>query len=533
MLRAGFARVDLTVFDPDMALFGWGDDRNRPTAVTLPLHARALVVEDERSHRRVAVLIGELGIVSESVRAGVVRELARLPLQLDADAVLLSVTHTHSGPSGYSTDLLTRLAGPGFSQRVYDAIVARFVAALADACAKLEPARLWLHEGEIPLSEPVAFNRSVAAYNRNADVNPVSPECSDEAVDRRMRVLRVDARDGRPLGMLAWFGVHGTSVHAGHQAVHADNKGYAARMLEHAIADQGASEFVAAFAQAPCGDVTPNYRMCSRRGLLIGRYDDDDESARFNGMIQARHAQRVWASAPTEGVELCGPVAAAFHSEDMFASVVEPRYHAGEPSTAPPITQPAMLGLPFTFGTDEGPGPLRMLRPLLPPLLAAHKLARWLLGPHVGDKLPLLSLADASTRSLGYQVAAALALPFVPARARPDYRRSFMSAHGASEWVPRHLPFQLLRIGTLTIAGFAPEATTQAGRRIERALLERDPSAQVIALPYANAYCGYLATPEEYDAHSYEGAFTLYGRASLAAVITNLVRLQRAIEYTP
>jgi neutral ceramidase len=528
-LRAGLARVDITVFEPEMALFGWGDDRNLPSGVTLPLHARALVLEQADTGKRVALVIAELGMVSESVRAAVVSKLARLPLKLDGDAVLLAATHTHSGPSGYSTYLLPSLAGPGFSQRIHDAIVERLVAALSQACARLEGARMWLHEQVIPISEPIAFNRSVAAYNRNVDVTPVSPERSDEAVDRRMRVLRIDAIDGRPLGLLSWFGVHGTSVHADHRAIHADNKGYAASLVERALAERGASEFVAAFAQAPAGDVTPNYRMCPRRKILVGRYDDDDESARFHGAIQARHAHAVWARAPEHGVELHGPLAAVFEPADMFASRAEPRFH-DRPLEPAISTQPAMLGLPFTFGTEEGPGPLRRLQPSMSAILATHRLARTVIGPRLGDRVPLLSLADPADRSLAYRTGAALALPFVPTRARPHYRRALESG---GEWVPRHVPFQLVRIGTLTIAGFAPEATTVAGRRIERALLERDPTARVIAMPYANAYCGYLATPEEYDAHSYEGAVTLYGRASLAAVITRLVELHQQIEGPP
>jgi neutral ceramidase len=34
---------------------------------------------------------------------------------------------------------------------------------------------------------------------------------------------------------------------------------------------------------------------------------------------------------------------------------------------------------------------------------------------------------------------------------------------------------------------------------------------------YANAYSGYVTTPEEYDLQHYEGASTLYGPHTLAA----------------
>jgi neutral ceramidase len=105
--------------------------------------------------------------------------------------------------------------------------------------------------------------------------------------------------------------------------------------------------------------------------------------------------------------------------------------------------------------------------------------------------------------------------------------------------VPHTLPFQIVRIGAFAAALVPFEPTTVAGRRIRgtvaRALAASGVS-QVEVLGYANAYAGYLTTPEEYDEQAYEGAATLFGRASLPAVCTRLRAVARdlaACDFAP
>ena len=81
-------------------------------------------------------------------------------------------------------------------------------------------------------------------------------------------------------------------------------------------------------------------------------------------------------------------------------------------------------------------------------------------------------------------------------------------------WVPPILPAQLLRLGTLVIAGVGGEPTTVTGRRLRNTLLEAlAPRGveRVIITGYANAYAGYVTTYEEYLFQNYEGSSTLFG----------------------
>jgi neutral ceramidase len=75
------------------------------------------------------------------------------------------------------------------------------------------------------------------------------------------------------------------------------------------------------------------------------------------------------------------------------------------------------------------------------------------------------------------------------------------------------------------------EPTVQSGRRIADAVaaelgLSR---GQVVVNGYANAYAGYVATPEEYAAQRYEGSATLFGQWSLPAFCTAFASLAAAL----
>lgn len=83
-------------------------------------------------------------------------------------------------------------------------------------------------------------------------------------VDQTMHLLKLVADDDRELGMINWFPVHGTSMNRTNHLVSSDNKGMASILFEQWKKDtEGNDLFVAAFAQANEGDVSPNSRGAS------------------------------------------------------------------------------------------------------------------------------------------------------------------------------------------------------------------------------------------------------------------------------
>jgi neutral ceramidase len=538
--RAGFGRASITAYDPSLCMLGWADHRNKPRAVAEPLYARALVVEERSTQKRVAYVCCELGMISESIRRHTLARLAGLTTGLGEHEVMLTATHTHSGPSGYSTYLFFALTAPGFSQPVHDAIVDGIVHAILQAVESLAPARLFVHREQLPVSEAIAFNRAVAVYNRNRDTSPLDLEHRDEAVDRQMTVLRVDRADGSAMGLVSWFGLHGTCVHKDNVLIHPDHKGEAARRLEVEQAEAANPDYVAIFAQTAAGDVTPNIRRSATRGFAIGRYDDDFESAAHVGEVQARHAKAIAAAAPVAGVPVLAGLDAAVRYFDFFAAPVDPDYAWGQAGlrTAPPV-----VGWSFTAGTEEGPGPFHGMQSLGVPLqrlrrAGARALGTWTEDAELhGDKYPFWELGRGREgRILGLFAADSAILDLVRLPHFEFYRRAVQaSAADHLPWVPRYLPAQLLELGPLVIAGLPLEPTVVSGRRLERSIARAlgGAAGHVVINGYANAHASYLTTPEEYDAQEYEGACTMFGRWSLPAWSTAFDELAAAMRTEP
>lgn len=526
--RAGLSRVSITAFDPQLSMFGWGHPDNRPVRVGEPLYARALALESEGGRARLVYVCCDLGLISEGLRRRVCERLRAASIELEPRALVLTATHTHAGPSGLSDYLFFAMAGPGRSPGLCDVIADRVVLAIRESLDRLAPARLYLHEAPIALSEPIAFNRSVAAYNRNPDVAPVTEERRDEAVDRSMVVIRVDDAAGSPLGMVSWFGLHGTCLHADNVAIHPDHKGVAARIVEEHWRARRAREYVAIFAQTAPGDVTPNYRRDPRRGVDAGRYEDDVESAELVGAVQARHALQIAEDAPRAGVELRGALRVAMRSIDMFQAPVRPDLAHGCTglTTAPPA-----VGWSFMGGTAEGRGPLGAIASLLPRI--SHWRARLLrlAGKAASPQHPKIVFWDLAKADEG----AVLGVfpprhPLVP-RIPDDHVRYFASALrdpdvAASPCAPRWVPVQLARIDGFVLAALPFEPTVTSGRRLMRSVLSALPDAgRCVVNGYSNAYAGYAVTPEEYDEQAYEGASTLYGRNTIPALCTAVMAL--------
>ncbi len=533
--RAGFGRVDISSFVPGTCMFGWGHPGNVAQSVAMPLFARALVVEHGPTRSKVAYVCCDLGMISEALRHEVLVRLAGTPGALADAELVLSATHTHAAPTGYSTYLMYALSAPGFSARVLSEIAGGIVGAIEMAIRALTPARLYLHAGDVPLTEPILFNRSPDAYSANHDVTPVPFARRDEAVDRTMTVLRVDAEEGRPLGIVTWLACHPTTIHREATYLHPDHKGESSRFLEEAAGDE---RYVAIFAQGPAGDVTANHRMSPSRKQMIGAHDDDRESARFAGVRAALVAKVIADEAPSRGERLEGPVVTRASYTDFFRAEVAPEHAGGREGLR---TGPPRIGLSFGVGTAEGPGPLAPISRLVPFLVSLQRTRAKLGlvsrdGRAHGSKVPFWELGRGRRgRALGFVRPAMLARhvndPFARylARAAEDPRMI------ERPWVPRYLPAHVLRIGHLLLVSTPNEPTTVAGRRLAKAAsyAAGDSRVRVLVCGYTNAYAGYVTTPEEYALQRYEGGATLFGEHSLAAFCTIAARLVRSMQSGP
>jgi len=497
-LAFGFGRRDISCFEPEMTMMGWGVRTNQAREVGVPLHARAVVLADALGGRVAFVAIDAL-IVTQGLWWGVLDALALRPeLGLGAHNVIIVATHSHSGPSGYGHHFWTNMGTPGFSQVVYDGLRDGIVGAIGDAFAARRVGRVTVARTTVPLGDGIAFNRSWFAYNRNPDVTPVSEARRDEATDRLMTVLRFRAPDGTLAGVVNWLGLHGTTVHADNVRMHPDHKGLAALALE-------ARGLGVVFAQECCGDVSPNYRWDKRRGHTMGRYDDDLASAAYVADAQVRNVDAIDPGAETE---LVGPLEVAVRFVDFAGATAPGKYTVDGNAQR---TTKATLGMSMAEGTAEGPGPLRQVRALNRVLSRVARLR--------GDaKVPFLELGRGNEGRLAGLLPMTWTPPLDPVFrwVRDAVRRG---AVHAGPWLPEVVPLHIVRIGAFALVALPFETTTVSGRRLRATVQASLPGvSHVVVSPYANAYVGYLTTFEEYQVQHYEAGYTLFGQHSLAAV---------------
>lgn len=507
----GFGRRDISVFEPEMTMMGWGVRTNRVVEVGVPLHARAVVVVDAAGGRVAFVAIETL-IVTQGLWWGVIDALAQRPeLGLGVHNVIVVATHTHSGPSGFAHHFWTNLSAPGFSQPVYDALRDGIVGAIVDAYAARQPGRVTVGRTTVPLAEGIAFNRSWFAYNKNADVTPVTEARRDEATDRALTALRFYGRDGALAGVVTWLGIHGTTVHADNSKLHPDHKGLAALALE-------AKGLGTVFAQECCGDVSPNYRWDKRRKHNIGRYDDDLASAAHVADAQVRQALIADGEVP-----LTGPLEVTMRYVDFAGATAPARYSKDGKDHR---TTRATLGLSMAEGTAEGPGPLRDVRALNRVLSRLKRVG--------GDpKIPFIDLHNGTAGRLFGSVPMAYAPPLDPIF---KWVRAMLKSGAVhvGPWLPHVVPMHLLRLGSFALVALPFETTTVSGRRIRATVQAALPDvSHVVVSPYASAYVGYLTTFEEYQVQHYEAGYTLFGQHSLAAVRGEVDALCRQLGAVP
>jgi neutral ceramidase len=184
-----------------------------------------------------------------------------LAIPVPQENIAISGTHTHSGPGGFQQYVLYQVTTLGFVSETFNAWVEGISQAIIKAHNNLQPAKTLLNSGLLYDSN---INRSPTSYLLNPSEEQAQYPEGD--TDKRMLLLSFlsDKHPGmnKPIGMLNWFAVHGTSLNNTNTLTSGDNKGYASYALEREVngidVPAGHGDFVAAFASTNLGDVSPN-----------------------------------------------------------------------------------------------------------------------------------------------------------------------------------------------------------------------------------------------------------------------------------
>ena len=481
--NVGAGIYDITGPAAEEGMMGYGIIRQKTAGISQRLWARAFVIESPCNKKRVVFVNADLGMVFQGIKQQVIKKLQDEYGDRYTDSnVLLTATHTHSGPGGFSTYGFYNITTLGFNRYNFDVIVDGIVNAIERADKNIAPAQIKMATGTLP---GINHNRSPQAYL----FNPARERESDAGdTDTEMTLVRFDRLDGTPIGMINWFPIHGVSLNNKNYLISPDNKGYAEYFFEKDFhSDYGPSAFVAAFAQSNAGDVSSNeYGHEGGAGL------DGLQLVEKAGLPQYKKAKMLFEQA-TE--LLSGSVDYRHEFVEMDKINIAPEYTDGQVHT----TCPAAIGVSMLAGTQDGEG------------------YGWQ-GIKCNELGGILSGMFCAMTTTSCQGAKPIAVETGTKMPHP--------------WTPQILPLQVIRIGNLTMVAAPFELTTMTGRRIRSAVNAELPAEEknhVVISALSNAYAGYVATNEEYQLQRYEGASTHFGPWQAAALKQEFIKLTRAL----
>ncbi|HET8929316.1 MAG TPA: neutral/alkaline non-lysosomal ceramidase N-terminal domain-containing protein, partial [Acidimicrobiales bacterium] len=484
--------ADITGEPAECGMLGYGQAHQRTTGIHLRLRSRAFVFVDTQTDRRVVLSINEVPLLIDTLHAGVLKRLTSHYVDLYDDAnVVLTATHTHCGPGGYSHHRLYNSNTGGFRPATYEAIVGGIVDAIHMAHDDVAPASLALGFAEL---HDASVNRSPGSFARNPEADRAH---FPAAIDPQTTTLAIE-RDGEAVGAINWFPTHGTSMTNRNTLISSDNKGYAAwawERLDHDVdyrADRRKPPtFVGAFAQTNTGDMSPNLD----RGPGSGPTAEEFTNTRLIGQRQLDAAR----TGLDDAEPIDGPIGSAVLWVDLSDQTVGAPY---TPDGATHRTGPPAAGAAAFAGTDEGPA-----------------------FPGFEQGVDNNRVVGAISRRVVYPLSKRLAEAHAP-------KAIVVPPAIAAQMVDLSLvPVQLVQLGSLYLVTIPGEVTIVAGLRIRRRVAQilGVELAHVLIAGYSNGYIHYVTTPEEYTAQRYEGGSTMFGRWQQPALEQIAARLAEAM----
>ncbi len=210
-LRAGAAAVDITPHRFPVIVNGYFRERTASVAHDR-LKSRALVLDD--GNTRIAIVVVDSLMLPRALLDRV-KEAASAQSGTPTSRILIAATHTHSAPSAMAC------LGSREDPRYVRFLEPRIVASIVEASRRLEPARLGWAVVEVPelnhcrrwilrpdrIGTDPFGQRTVRAnmhpgYRSPNHIGPSGP------ADHQMTLLSIQARDGRPIAVLANLAFH-------------------------------------------------------------------------------------------------------------------------------------------------------------------------------------------------------------------------------------------------------------------------------------------------------------------------------------
>ena len=223
--QAGVAKVEIT---PPMRtpLAGYGERMSKfSTGVMDKIYCRALVIDD--GNKKMAIVSDDILLILQDLKQEIEKNVADLKL----DAILLTATHTHSGPGGYTNIPVVKIAVAGkYVPEYRKFLVGQISKAIREAANNMKPAQFGSMVSQAP-----GFAR-----NRRHEGGIVDPS---------LGLVKITDLSGKPVAYMINYAEHPTSLPASNLKISGDYAGVLERTMEEK--DPGA---IAMFFAGPLGD---------------------------------------------------------------------------------------------------------------------------------------------------------------------------------------------------------------------------------------------------------------------------------------
>ncbi|MGE5343568.1 MAG: neutral/alkaline ceramidase [Candidatus Omnitrophota bacterium] len=488
---------DITGPCADCGMMGYSMADQRTKGIHTRLRSRAFIIE--KNNKRVVLVVAEIGMIFQGVSLEVLDLLKKEFGDLyTVENVVLTGTHTHSAPGGFSHYTLYNLANFAYDEQNFNTICDGIFQSIKKAHHNLQPGRIKIHAKRIRKpthpEHDYCFNRSIKGYKKN----PRRERKSQDETNRVMTLLRFETPDGKEIAMLNWLAVHATNVGNKNLLISSDNKGYAAYLFEKEKGTDYLSDktFISAFANCDCADVSPNVRGYPEPETYF-KYMEE------NGRKQYEFAKDLYDEADTP---LKGDIDYRHRYVDM--SDVEIEHVRG--------TRRHTCILRRLFGPKKAKT-----------CIAAIGVSK--LAGAKADGKGLNCIPEGVVYGKNW-----LPITLTPKLQRCHKQKPIAVPSGEMKpypWTPQILPVQLIKIGQLGLIATPFECSTMSGRRLRKVVQNQLPElTHLVVAAYANAYSCYVTTREEYSVQRYEGASTHFGPFTLQAYQQEYTKLAKAMK---
>jgi neutral ceramidase len=480
-LKVGVGRADITP-PTGYYMMGWVRSDGIVRGQHTRLWARVIVLK--RGSRKLALVAEDLNGIPGGMMAEAASRVRKLGFS--QRNVLDSASHTHAAPTGFynfptyntvfmSIDSPTQFdLGGSLDPQLYAFQVRRLAQAIRRANADLAPGEVgWggttiKHETQNRSLEAHLYDHGIhVGYGEGTTA--MDPKGRLHTIDPEVNVLRVDkVAAGRriPVGMWSNFANHGTVNKYQFTYYNEDHHGAATHGTERAIRRAGG---------VPNDqDVVDVYGNTDEGDISAGLNRSGPAAADHVGRVEAKAFMKAWREA---GAHMTGHAALDWRWTRMC--------WCGQDTREGPVADKGVFGMSEFTGSEEGRGPL----------FDATRV------PFEGDHLPVGSGPQ------GDKIQTVIPLD-----------------------IPTAVPMMAARVGNRVLVSVPGEMTAEMGRRVRNSVVKAAGGSGIkraVVSGLANEYADYFTTPEEYDAQHYEGAATVYGRASSIALQETLIELTK------